>query len=192
MVGLPPAIYRQLRTLLIDRDEFCSNEALRTFFKNPRLVSWRTSLPEFNSIDGRITNVIGYLLDQYNVEGQNALALFLYALAQTEPEKEKAQQLADLVERVRYASIEGRITEYSKEIDKYDVLERAGNPLSNYITQQRLRLRESIQKLQEEMTQRGFPPLGENALQSLSAGEKPSFDSHLGQQSDHAVKPLKD
>lgn len=163
MIALSPLTTNELRALLLDCEVCRSEEALRTFFKDPRLSLWKNGLLESRTIGNRVSTVISYLLNHHNIEGQNALALFLYALAQAEPEQEKAQQFADLAERVRYASIEGRIAEYSKKLDDYDALEQAGKPVSNYITQQRLELRESIQTLQAEMTQRGFPPLGESA-----------------------------
>lgn len=73
-------LYQALCKILQECGPFASTEALRAIFAHPRLRPWQESLPETNSSQERVEQVIAFLADRFNTQGQNALVLLLQVL----------------------------------------------------------------------------------------------------------------
>ena len=99
MPGIPPDLHHRLRNALLECEQFASDDALKAVVVSyAPLKPWRFSLPQANSIPGRVDAVIGYLVDKRRSDTQeNALVLLVCLLADRIPEgDERHQQLVDL------------------------------------------------------------------------------------------------
>ncbi len=75
-------LLRQIRFRLCKLELFESNRELRIVFNNNQeLNPWADRLPEASSRKSRADSTVAFLLDKYTVDNQNALVLFLRALA---------------------------------------------------------------------------------------------------------------
>lgn len=99
MTGIPPAIYKDLRAILPNCGPFVPYSALTAVFMDQRIIPWRNYLPHVNNLGGQVDQLIAYLYNQYNVEGENALVLFLHVLSERAlPGNSCKQQLNKLAE----------------------------------------------------------------------------------------------
>jgi hypothetical protein len=72
---------RRIRTLLLRCDEYMrSHSALRALFADPRLIHWQSSLPEADTVAGRVDQLIAYLQNKRNHIGESGLVLLLQTL----------------------------------------------------------------------------------------------------------------
>jgi outer membrane protein assembly factor BamB len=97
MTGIPPDIYKELRDALSDCDSFEGNRKLRDVFALATLKPWRNSLPQSDTLIGRVDAVISYLHDKHRSDGANVLVLLLKVLSQQiDPEDTRHQRLVEL------------------------------------------------------------------------------------------------
>lgn len=99
MVGIPPQLLNRLRPALLECEQFESDRKLRSVFNSYEpLRPWRSSLPQADTLSGRVDAVIGFLVDKRRGDTQeNALVLLLHLLSNSiDKEDERHQQLADL------------------------------------------------------------------------------------------------
>jgi tetratricopeptide (TPR) repeat protein len=80
MAGISPILYQKLRKTLLMCGPFESDRDLRITFVDTRLFVWRDRLPEASTATARAQNLISFLIDKYNNQGENALVLFLHVL----------------------------------------------------------------------------------------------------------------
>jgi hypothetical protein len=57
-----------------------SHSALRALFADPRLIHWQSSLPEADTVAGRVDQLIAYLQNKRNHIGESGLVLLLQTL----------------------------------------------------------------------------------------------------------------
>lgn len=79
-MGIPPALCRRLREVLLRCGPFSSDEALRHIFTDQRIYLWRYKLPRAEDSEDRVGRVIDVLHDLYNTSQENALALLVCVL----------------------------------------------------------------------------------------------------------------
>jgi len=82
MSGIPSKLYKSLREVLIECEQFGTNRRLRTFFTNDEINIWRNSLPQAETLQERVDVLISYLHDKYRRDGANGLALFIRVLSE--------------------------------------------------------------------------------------------------------------
>lgn len=92
MLGIPRAILIPLRNLLMECDQFGSDENLRSAFQDKDLIVFRSGLKSGTSIANRVDLNIPYLFNSKLRNGENALILFLHWLAQLYETDEKYEQ----------------------------------------------------------------------------------------------------
>ena len=81
MSGISSDLYNQLRTTLTSCGPFGSDAELRAVFASESISQWRNAIPQAASPASRVGVVIGYLVDKYNTEQENALVLLLRVLS---------------------------------------------------------------------------------------------------------------
>ncbi|MDJ0620915.1 MAG: caspase family protein [Calothrix sp. MO_192.B10] len=99
MAGIPPKLLNRLRDVLLECEQFASDDTLKAVvFPHTPLKPWRFSFPQANSIPSRVDAVIGYLVDKRRSDTkENALVLLVHLLGERIPEgDERHQQLVDL------------------------------------------------------------------------------------------------
>lgn len=99
MAGIPPQLLNRLRPALLECEQFESDRKLRSVFNSYEpLRPWRSSVPQADTLSGRVDAVIGFLVDKRRGDTQeNALVLLLHLLSNSiDKEDERHQQLADL------------------------------------------------------------------------------------------------
>lgn len=95
--GIPHGLDKPLRETLVSCREFANAETLRAVLAHEWLIPWKDSIPIADSVAGRVDLVLSYLVDQYRTTGENALVLFLSALAENyDPATSLHGQLLDL------------------------------------------------------------------------------------------------
>jgi hypothetical protein len=87
--GISANLLKQIQDTLLACGPFASQAALSATFIDSRISIWRQALPETNSAAGRITELIAFLMDRYNPEGENGLVLFLQVLSDQFDERDK-------------------------------------------------------------------------------------------------------
>ncbi|MBN1873499.1 MAG: hypothetical protein JXA33_04650 [Anaerolineae bacterium] len=75
--GIQSDILRKLHNILLNCQEFNSNELLSSVFLDSKIIQWRDSLPEASDKNERVQLVTDYLYREYTSSGENALILFL-------------------------------------------------------------------------------------------------------------------
>jgi len=81
MAGLDPELNRQLMATLRRCDAFSSNAELRNVFAmDTRLSPWAYNVPEAGNPSSRVQAIIAFLHEKANIQGENALVLFLQVL----------------------------------------------------------------------------------------------------------------
>ncbi len=80
-IGMPVDLHMRIETTLSSTDFFSGDAMLRVIFADSRLIQWRDRLPEAHSPAERVQITIDFLRNLFNTDRQNALALFLYVLA---------------------------------------------------------------------------------------------------------------
>ncbi len=75
-----PALYQQLRKVLLRCGPFGSDRKLRAIFADPRLQAWQPELPEATNKQGRVDLTIDFLLDKYSAAHENGLISLLHVL----------------------------------------------------------------------------------------------------------------
>lgn len=99
MAGIPPQLLNRLRPALLECEQFESDRKLQSVFNSYEpLRPWRSSVPQADTLSGRVDAVIGFLVDKRRGDTQeNALVLLLHLLSNSiDKEDERHQQLADL------------------------------------------------------------------------------------------------
>jgi hypothetical protein len=97
MAGIPSQLSAQLRQALIECEQFETNRSLRAVFAHEWLRPWRNSLPQADTLSGRVDAVIGFLHNKRRRDGANALVLLLNVLSSSiDPEDERHHQLLAL------------------------------------------------------------------------------------------------
>jgi len=117
MAGIPEQLLNRLREALLKCEQFDSDHALRLFFRpHEQLEPWHSKLPESNSPDERVGNLIAFLLDKHRSDtGKNALVLFVSLLSERIGKAdERHEQLANLASELERA-IESQLKPKAKE-----------------------------------------------------------------------------
>jgi len=100
--GLDASLKKRLTTVLIDCHQFADEREFRALFVDSRIIAWRDKLPQADNIEGRVQLLLSELQNQYDIKGNNALALFLAVLqAQFDPMNALHDQLSRLADEVR-------------------------------------------------------------------------------------------
>ncbi len=106
-LGIPHGLDRPLRETLVSCQEFATAETLRAVLAHEWLMPWKDSIPITDSVAGRVDLVLSYLVDQYRTTGENALVLFLSALAENyDPATPLHGQLLDLAMSLAEAKLD--------------------------------------------------------------------------------------
>lgn len=95
--GIPSELRRKLDPVLQDSPEFTSDSKLRAVFSNVKLKPFLGNLPESDAMISRVNSTLNYLHSKYLVTGENALTIFLLALAESRDEED--QQRVSLIQR---------------------------------------------------------------------------------------------
>lgn len=101
-----PQLLNRLRDVLLECEQFASDDTLKAVVASyAPLKPWRFSLPQANSIPGRVDAVIGYLVHKHRSDTkENALVLLVCLLRDRIPEgDERHQQLVDLAVELKDA-----------------------------------------------------------------------------------------
>ncbi len=102
--GLEPDLYRRLQSTLLTCGPFESDASLQAVFVNARINPWCNGIPRASTPERRVQAIIAYLHDQYNVDGENALGLFLRVLnEQMDPALACYRDLAQLARELESA-----------------------------------------------------------------------------------------
>lgn len=107
--GLDAKLLQQLRTTLnrCGREAFRSDNSLQTVFIDRRIALWRTGVPTSTTLTERIDNLIAYLADKYNQQGQNGLGLFLRVLQEQSPKDDRCQgELQELANQLEQSLLD--------------------------------------------------------------------------------------
>jgi hypothetical protein len=109
-LGLPSTLYIRLRTTLLTCAPLESDTALRTLFIDARIAPWRDDLPYVDTPKQRAQTVINFLYAHTNIQGDNALVLFLRLLSEhhdpTDACHANIVSLAAELERVTHSMVE--------------------------------------------------------------------------------------
>jgi len=137
--GISANLLKQIQATLLACGPFASQAALATTFIDSRISVWQQALPEANSADSRVTELIAFLVDRSNAEGENALILFLHVLSDQLDERDKCHhkllQLANTLKKerenpeLRPASKEPTVDEKAK----HDQSVSAGGDISGQV-----------------------------------------------------------
>ncbi len=79
--GMPSALMKDLQNTLIQCAEFGSPQELRAVFTNEALAPWRYDVPIAHTQRQLMNLTVANLVQRYNVNGENALTLFLQIMA---------------------------------------------------------------------------------------------------------------
>ena len=118
MAGIPPQLLNRLRNVLLECEQFATDDTLRAVVSPyAPLRPWRFNLPQANSIPNRVDGVIGYLVDKHRSDTkENALVLFVQLLSeQIDEADERHQQLADLASELEKAIVSSTPTTNSQQ-----------------------------------------------------------------------------
>lgn len=109
MSGIPANLINQIRQVLLDCGPFDNDRHLRAVFADARLSPWRYSLPQADSLTGRVDALIDFLHNkQRGDSGDNALVLLLRALGErTDPGDACHHRLNELAAELE-AALNGR------------------------------------------------------------------------------------
>jgi hypothetical protein len=104
MSGIPSHLSGPLREALADCEQFETNRSLRAVFAHEWLSPWRNSLPQADSLMGRVDAVINFLHEKRRRDGSNALVLLLRVLrGKINEHDERHQRLSDLADALETA-----------------------------------------------------------------------------------------
>lgn len=96
-----PDLLVEARAALLDCRAFETQSELNALFFDSRIRPFRNRVHDCSSYTERVDMLIDRLYDQHNLQGENALALFLQTLSERlHPEDACRQRLADLAWRV--------------------------------------------------------------------------------------------
>ncbi|WP_016952896.1 CHAT domain-containing protein [Anabaena sp. PCC 7108] len=99
MSNLPSELLIRLKNILVQCEQFESDYRLMYFFKTGESLSpWYLNIPQANSLESRVDNVIAFLLDKH-LRGtqENALVLLLRSLSNSiNQQDERHEKLTDL------------------------------------------------------------------------------------------------
>jgi hypothetical protein len=96
MTGIPSHLLIPLRQALADCEPLETNRSLRNLFADARLVPWRNSLPQADTLAERVDSLISYLHDKKHRDGSNALVSLLHVVAETIPDDGRPERLRSL------------------------------------------------------------------------------------------------
>ena len=118
MNGIPSELNKDLQFALLECGLFWDTPSLREHFKDKRIGPWRYSVPGGNTPIALVNGIIAFLYNRHNIDGENALALFLDVLtdspAATETVKQELSKLANMIRLVEKAESEGAEIKISK------------------------------------------------------------------------------
>jgi predicted MPP superfamily phosphohydrolase len=103
MPGIPAQLYKRLSEALSQCDQFENNLQLRSFFKVYDLLSpWADRLPQANNTTQRVTQVIGFLINEYRKDPkENVLVILVRLLSNTsDPVDSRHQTLSNLADEL--------------------------------------------------------------------------------------------
>jgi len=112
MRGIPPDLDQRLREVLARCGPFESDAALRAVFTTELLYAWRDRIPDNTpNRAARVAALIDGLHNQTDVDGNNALLLFLHTLVEQTPQSDVChhdfdQLIVDLELLTPYLSVE--------------------------------------------------------------------------------------
>lgn len=78
--GIPASVLIEIRIVLLGIEFLESDTQLRSIFVDDRLRPWVYGLPQANSIDVRVSQIINYLHNKYSDQNENGLLLLLQVL----------------------------------------------------------------------------------------------------------------
>jgi nucleoside phosphorylase len=97
-LGVPGALLNSLRSALLACDELSSDAQLVAVFSSAELKPWRAGLPSAPHTAARADLVVGYLVNKFRTDGENALILLLKELSyRYDPNDERHGRLLGLV-----------------------------------------------------------------------------------------------
>jgi hypothetical protein len=103
-IGIPPATYKHLLTVLSNCGPFATDHEMRAMFVDNRISNWRDDIPQANSPSSRVRIVIEFLIDREDADDTNALVLFLCVLRENvSPEDACYEDLNTLIEEMESA-----------------------------------------------------------------------------------------
>jgi 8-oxo-dGTP pyrophosphatase MutT (NUDIX family) len=98
---LTPDMKNRLKAVLLSCDKFQSSRQLQTVFSDNRLIPWKFSVPEGQTVSERIDNTVDWLIGRYHRNGENALVVFLKVLGESIHYNDaNYQKLIDLADEV--------------------------------------------------------------------------------------------
>jgi len=103
MPGIPAQLYKRLSEALSQCDQFENNLQLRSFFKVYDLLSpWADRLPQANNTTQRVTQVIGFLINESREDPkENVLVILVRLLSNTsDPVDSRHQTLSNLADEL--------------------------------------------------------------------------------------------
>ena len=110
MSSIPSSIYNCLEKVLLECGLFSNDDSLRAIFVDSRINAWCTSLREANNATDRVRLNVEYLCQQYNSDGENALALLLRVLSDHKPADDAChQKLARLADEIELLFVQGNL-----------------------------------------------------------------------------------
>lgn len=102
--GISSDLLQRLRTTLLRCGPFENDSALRTIFIDERISIWCNALPESDSREKRVNNILDFLHKWKNDAGDNALVLFLRVLSDSKDLRDACKQnLVELAEDLAQA-----------------------------------------------------------------------------------------
>lgn len=156
MTGIPPFLLQELRAVLLQMDVFGSNSRLRPLFLDQRIALWRDLIPEGANRRERVDVVIDFLIERWNLAGENGLVLFLQVLQdQTDPRDSRWHKIAQLISKLKQAVQFSGVPALSPFL-----------PQTNFITQlgQRLVMEQQVHDLSRDFPDFHFLGYRETAI----------------------------
>lgn len=99
--GLPPNLLEHCHRVLVQCDQFNSQESLKTIFATRELARYGSGLPDADTKFDRVQKVVYYLLPKRLIDGRPVFSLFLAELHNRQHEEdERRYQLAELCSEI--------------------------------------------------------------------------------------------
>lgn len=104
-LSIPRSLLSSLRSTLLECDEFGSDVQLGAVFSSAELKPRRAGLPSAANAAARADLVVGYLVNKFRTDGENALILLLRELSDRyDPSDERNGRLLGLIDELERIS----------------------------------------------------------------------------------------
>ena len=142
MASLPSDLLSRLRKMLTDSVAFSNDHELRSVFFEPRLEQWRNQVPNAHTPLARFNFLLGALLNNWSIAGENAFYLFLCVLS----EQLESRELAELAQEARDVLLRQRIVDWEQRLAQLEKNLQRGRAKPDYATKRRTQIQDEIQK----------------------------------------------